>query len=520
MARAAQSFSEIGSFLARRWSGNDHITVEFSEKTGTRTRLTENRIILSPIEKRPGDDFARYRQFRMDVWYESMKVRFCRRILSRDHAFGFVLDMLEERRIESLGRQAWRGMDTEIMFCQAYRFLSRPPLTQVYGRAKILEAFYQHFMFGAFRGEVQASHFERVSRASRTARKIVESSLRQDVQTDMIEKKVGEIIRILDIDSLQTVPVSLPFIRQDIPVNQQDVTRFLGAVKKNREGDFGRTDSAAILAGESVTGKYRTLAEQTLIHEKTDTMPGVGGIRTPSSDGIDESSIYDADLIVGLKTRFRRWKNGYSETHQMSGDELDVESYLDGQNPFVTDTRRSIKSSIIILLDHSSSIAADAVGYKKATLGLCEVLSYLDVQFAVYAFSTMDRSIVCWLIKNEESRWRRIHARRLAGIVANGSTPLAQVYQKMLPALQAKRPDIFLTLTDGEPSDPVAVREVIKSVRARGIRMVALGLGPGTSRATTIASNLKRLGYERTLATSRLQDIPHKVLSILDAEEA
>ena len=49
--------------------------------------------------------------------------------------------------------------------------------------------------------------------------------------------------------------------------------------------------------------------------------------------------------------------------------------------------------------------------------------------------------------------------------------------------------------------------------------MVALGLGPGTSRATTIASNLKRLGYERTLATSRLQDILRKVAGHTDAEE-
>ena len=189
---------------------------------------------------------------------------------------------------------------------------------------------------------------------------------------------------------------------------------------------------------------------------------------------------------------------------------------MDGHKPFITDERRSIKTHIVILLDHSSSISADAIGYKKATLGLCEVLSYLEVRFAVYAFSTMDRAVVCWLIKNEESGWGRLHARRLAGIVANGSTPLAQVYQKMLPALQARPPDIFLTLTDGEPSDPAAVRDVIRSVRSGGVRMVALGLGPSTSRATTIASNLKRLGYERTLATSRLQDIPRKVLSILD----
>lgn len=510
------SFSEVGSFLARRWSGNTRISVDISEKTGTRTRLSENRIILYPPNKRPGDDFARYRQFRMDVWYESMKVRFCSHILSRDHAFGFVLDMLEERRVESLGRRMWRGMDNEIMFCQTYRFLSRPPLTQVYGRAKILEAFYQHFMFGAFRGEVQAGHFQRVARASKAAGQAVRLALDKDLGTDWMEKRAGEIVRILDIDSLQTVPISLPFVRQDIPVNRRDVTRFLGAVRKNREGDFGRTDPAAVLAGESVSGEYRTVAEEAVMTERKESVPGVGGIRTPASEGVDESVIYDADLITGLKTRFRRWKNGYSEVHHTSGDELDVESHMDGHKPFITDERRSIKTNIVILLDHSSSISADAIGYKKATLGLCEVLSYLEVRFAVYAFSTMDRAVVCWLIKNEESGWGRLHARRLAGIVANGSTPLAQVYQKMLPALQARPPDIFLTLTDGEPSDPAAVRDVIRSVRSGGVRMVALGLGPSTSRATTIASNLKRLGYERTLATSRLQDIPRKVLSILD----
>jgi hypothetical protein len=46
--------------------------------------------------------------------------------------------------------------------------------------------------------------------------------------------------------------------------------------------------------------------------------------------------------------------------------------------------------------------------------------------------------------------------------------------------------------------------------------MVALGLGPNTIRATTIANNLRHLGYEKTMAVSRLKDIPTKVISILD----
>jgi hypothetical protein len=46
--------------------------------------------------------------------------------------------------------------------------------------------------------------------------------------------------------------------------------------------------------------------------------------------------------------------------------------------------------------------------------------------------------------------------------------------------------------------------------------MVSLGLGPNTVRATTIANNLKHLGYEKTMAVSRLKDIPSKVIGILN----
>jgi len=128
----------------------------------------------------------------------------------------------------------------------------------------------------------------------------------------------------------------------------------------------------------------------------------------------------------------------------------------------------------------------------------------------------VDKAVVCWLVKSDNQKWNNVCAKRLTQIIANGSTPLAEVYDKMYPILQSKRPKIFLTLTDGEPSDPNAVRLMIKSFRNLGIVMVALGFGPDTIRATTIASNLKYLNYERTLAVSRLKDIPNKVLGILE----
>ena len=198
------------------------------------------------------------------------------------------------------------------------------------------------------------------------------------------------------------------------------------------------------------------------------------------------------------------------------GDEFDAEAHADGQAPFLADARRSIRTRVAILLDHSSSVSAVQSEYKKAALALCEVLAYLRVPFSAHAFSTADRAVTCWQVKSGAQGWGSACAKRLAQIEANGSTPLADVYARMLPLLSSgRRPGVFLTLTDGEPSDPDAVRSAIRAFRAAGTGMAAIGFGPDTVRATAIASNLKGLGYDRTLAVSRLGDIPGKALAVI-----
>ncbi|MCA9819592.1 MAG: VWA domain-containing protein [Nitrosarchaeum sp.] len=510
-----ETLIEIATFLVRRWSEKEKIVVEFSDKVETRTRLNEDKVILTPLEKRIGNDFQKYRQFRTSLWYEAMRIKLCKKILSNDHAFGFILNTLETRRIEQIGRKIWKGMDEEIIFNYAYMLIARPQLHSVYGKARIVEAFYQFFMFGALKGEIQSSHFERIKKASMFAKKIVEESIEKDYDTEWLEKKVSEIIKILDIDSLLTIPVSLPFMRTGMPLTQEELLKFLTIVSKNKEGDFGKTDPNAVLRGDNVYSEYKVLLDENKKSDNKGLAPETIGVQIPQINNVDETTIYDINLISSLKTKFKDWKSGWKEQHVESGEEFDEESYIEGHEPFLTDIKKSIKTKIVILLDHSSSIATDALEYKKATLALCEVLAYLKVKFAVYAFSTQNRSVVCWLVKQDNVKWNNISAKRLAKIVANGSTPLAEVYSKMFPILQSKRPDIFLTLTDGEPSDPSAVRNMTESLKGLGIKMVAMGLGQNTVRATTIANNLKHLGYEKTLAVSRLNDIPGKVVGIL-----
>ena len=511
-----ETLVEIATFLVRRWSQKENVLVEFSDKMETKTRLVENKVILTPLEKRIGSYFQRYRQFRTSLWYEAMRIKFCKKILSNDHAYGFILNTLETKRIEHLGRKIWRGMDEEIIFNYSYMLVSRPQLHTVYGKARMVEAFYQYFMFGAIKGEIQASHFEKIKKATQLAKRVIDDAIQNEFDTVWLEKKVSEIIKILDIDSLLTVPVSLPFMKAGMAITKEELLKFLKVISKNNEGDFGKIDPKAVLEGDNVYDEYKILLDENKKSDAKGLMPKIIGVQTPTTKNVDETRIYDISLINSLKIKFKEWKSGWKEQHLRSGDEFDEENYIEGNEPFITDVKKSIKTKIIILLDHSSSISSEALEYKKATLALCEVLAYLKVKFAVYAFSTENRSVVCWQIKPENVKWNTMAAKRLAQIVANGSTPLAEVYGKMFSILQSKRPDIFLTLTDGEPSDPNAVRNMTKTLKGLGIKMAAIGLGPNTIRATTIAFNLKHLGYEKTLAVSRLNDIPGKVIGILD----
>ena len=510
------SLVEIATFLVRRWSEKDNIVVEISDKVETKTRLKENKVILTPLEKRIGDDFQKYRQFRTSLWYEAMRIKYCKKILSNDHAFGFILNTMETQRVERIGRKRWKGMDEEIIFNYTYMLVSRPQLHTVYGKARIVEAFYQYFMFGAIKGEIQSSNFEKIKQATAFAKKNVNKAIDEKYDTEWLEKNVGEIIKILDIDSLLTIPVSLPFMKAGMALSEEELLKALKIISKNKEGDFGSVDPSSVVRGDNIYDEYKVLLDENTKMENKGLAPEAIGIQIPATSNVDETTIYDMSLINGLKIKFKEWKSGWKEQYLKSGDEFDEENYIEGNEPFFTDVKKSIKTKIVILLDHSSSIASDAIEYKKATLALCEVLAFLKVKFAVYAFSTQNRSMVCWSIKPENVKWNHITAKRLAQIVANGSTPLAEVYDKMFSILQSKRPDIFLTLTDGEPSDSDAVRNMIKSLKGLGINMIALGLGPNTVRAIAIANNLRHLGYEKTMAVSRLKDIPNKVISILD----
>ena len=508
---------DIATFLARRWSGNEKVVIALSADKMPAAKPEKNLILLPFLNYYPGTDFQKYRQWRVALWYESMRMHYSTKVLSYEHAYGFILNTIETKRIEKLGLDVWEGMGDELIFNEGISWMSRPLLNSMFGKSKVAEAFSQLLLTGYIKGELFGGELERVKNAVDYARKIVSEALAGSYDTTWVEQHVPKIIKILELDALVSIPVIAPRTRVGASLNQSDLLKQVEKVVRMKNKRDPEERAREVFEGNDVLHEFETLVQES---KKTDNKGYESlenfGLSVPEKLDVDEAALYDLDLIQKVKSAFRDWKTGWVERHDQTGDELDVETYVEGlPRTFLSDFRLSIKTRITILLDHSSSIADAELEYKRATVALCEALSFLGVKFAVYAFSTERQQVKCWVIKPPTVKWSAICARRLAQVRASGGTPLAEVYGLLQPLLKSFKPDIFVTLTDGEPSDFDAVRRMVLSYRKDGIHMVAIGLGRNLNDAVSIGHNLKYLSYERTLAVSRLQDMPKKVIRLL-----
>jgi von Willebrand factor type A domain len=509
---------DVATFLARRWSGNSKIVISLTRDTMPTAKPEKSQIVLPVIDYFPGTDFQKYRQWRVALWYESTRMAHSSKVLSYDHAFGFLLNTVEKKRVEFLGLLQWQGMVKEIIFNESVCWLSRPLLNSLYGRHKIVEAFSQYFLTGYIKGELFSNEFNKVRNSADFANTIVEQAIKNNHGTNWIEQHIPRLIKMLEIDPLVSIPIIAPRTRIGMSISRSDLLKQIQNVLNTKyKPDEIDTATRKVVEGNDVLTEFKTLLNESTKTENKgyESLENLG-LSIPNRLDLDETLIYDMDLIEKIKAAFRSWKTGWVERHDKTGEEFDSESYAEMlPKPFLTDVKLSIRTKVAILLDHSSSIEDVELQYKQATIALCEALYHLGIKFAVYAFSTEARQVKCWIIKPLNIKWSAVSARRLAQIKASGGTPLAEIYGLLLPITKSFKPDIMVTLTDGEPSDFNAVREMVLSYRKMGINMVGLGVGRNLNDSVAIAHNLKYLNYQKTLAVSRLQDIPKKVINLL-----
>ena len=527
---------EIATFLSRRWSDSTESTIHISREGIISTNLDKKRITLPGLDYFYGNIFQKYRQWRTLLWYESVRLKYSFKIFDTDVVFGFVFNILETKRIEILGLEEWKGMIKEIIYYEGLSWHNKPLLNSLHGKNKVLEAFSQFFLTGYIKGELYGGENERVIRASEYAQNILREYIKnfklnnktfdQIKDQKWLEYETRQIIKILQVDSLMSVPpipIIMPKSKIGLSMKQEEVLSQIEKLVriKNKEIEIEKLKKE-IVQGDDINEEFRIIVNESKKndnkgYETTENL----SIAIPDNMGVDENAIYDFDLINKVKTALKEWKSGWKEKYDFSGDEIEIENYIERQSKiFISDKKIAINVKISVLLDLSSSIEDNEIEYKKATVALCEGLEYLGIKFSIYAFNTESRMVKCWVIKPPTARWGSIYARRLMQVKPIGGTPLAEIYKILQPSISAFKPDIFVTLTDGEPSDMDAVRSVVLSYKRSGVEMIAIGLGSDLGDAIGIGHNLKYLNYQRilTLSKKRLQDLPKKVLGLLTTD--
>jgi hypothetical protein len=146
-ASANSILLDISTFLARRWSDNPNVIVSLSDDKQPYTDIDRQQIFLPTLNYFHGEEFDRYRQWRVTLWYEAMKIKYCTKVKasSKEHAYGFILNCLETKRVEILGLEIWQGMTNEIIFYEAMSWITKPLLNTIYGRHKLIELFHNIF---------------------------------------------------------------------------------------------------------------------------------------------------------------------------------------------------------------------------------------------------------------------------------------------------------------------------------------------------------------------------------------
>jgi hypothetical protein len=527
---------EIATFLSRRWSDSTDSTIHISREGKISTNLDGKRITLPGLDYFYGNIFQKYRQWRTLLWYESVRIKYSFKSFDTDIVFGFIFNILETKRIEILGLEEWKGMIKEIIYYEGLSWHNKPLLNTLHGKNKVLEAFSQFFLTGYIKGELYGGENERVISASDYAHNVLRDYIKNfklnnktfDPMKDQkwLEYETRQIIKILQIDSLMSVPVIpilMPKSKVGLSMKQEEILSQIEKLVriKTKEIEIERLKKE-IVQGDDINEEFRIIVNESKKNDNKgfETTENLS-IAIPDNLGVDETAIYDFDLINKVKTALKEWKSGWKEKYDFSGDEIEIENYIEKQPKiFISDKKIAINVKISVLLDLSSSIEDNEVEYKKATVALCEGLEYLGIKFSIYAFNTESRMVKCWVIKPPTARWGSIYARRLMQVKPIGGTPLAEIYKILQPSINAFKPDIFVTLTDGEPSDMDAVRSIVLSYKRSGVEMIAIGLGADIGDAIGIGYNLKYLNYQRilTLSKKRLQDLPKKVLGLLTAE--
>lgn len=195
--------------------------------------------------------------------------------------------------------------------------------------------------------------------------------------------------------------------------------------------------------------------------------------------------------------------------HKRAGNRVDSSRL---SRVFVGDTRifrkqverQDVNTAVHMLADLSGSMGACYVEALSVVYGLGKVLqSIRGVNPAISAFPFAEQGVLAVrpLLKHGE-RMEMAHQR--FGLKPSGGTPMAQSLWTVAASLvQQKEPrKVCLVVTDGDPDNVQAAKEIIDRCERAGIEMMAIAIGHKAPTIATLFHNHRVIGSVNELRTA------------------
>jgi len=548
----------VAQFLGRAWSGKSDLSVKLdinaTEAFAGRDDSYKPVIVVPPPSRFPTTELiTAYRLWRATLWHESMHHYYGLPELYRiDTNVKHILNAVEDYRIEQRGVKEYPGMSRELDLRRAvYYSLAREPRDDI-------EAYIQLLL-------LRAVKHKSVPKCVVDAVKYTKEAVEQGVDSETIAKRVCEMLGVepneyrlhmreatgyaayhhskkLKKHELEGAVVDWLKAKQQAekqceqgglmagePKQEEQAKQgSLTASEQLTEQKIGRQETDESIVGEAeelltVPSEVMEEIEQVRIEDKRIEHGRKGAasevmeaITLPSKLDVDESKLYDHELITHLVSQMRKLRKGWKEVSSYTG-EFDVDSYVARHSKvFVDEERLKVKDfKVLILVDHSGSICGYDEKYKSACIALAEALNALKIPFAIYVFTEYRTYTQIYLVKGFNEKWTRMNAKRLAQIRPDGGTPLGEVYVRLKRVVMKNKGKLyFITLTDGEPSTPAFCSSCITELK-KYCRMVAVAFGHSMEEAVKLAMNLKFLGYDRYVALDDIMKLSEKVIGLL-----
>jgi hypothetical protein len=385
----------------------------------------------------------------------------------------------------------------------------------------IVEAFTQSLLMGKQKGELPKEDQEKLDQIIEEIKNELRTDLEDEKKSSreiynglkkLVEKFMQEM-NIPDDDKDETRSEMTDPHEGEGNFDPKEIENFLNNLVPDKEGPREDGDPGTMITREDIekalNGTPQDAKElQQIMNpqgKNKDEDPSVPEEFEPLTNTGDPSIYRDKKFITKMNELLSQWRAGWKRVFGSSGTMYNLQRELGtrGEEAFTSRLRLDAgKTKTLFVIDMSGSMYPRQEDYKRVLASTMEVLEGIRAQTAIFGFS--EASADFFKLKDFRQPWNRQRQEELAGMQAQGGTPLAATLIALEPYIKKHRPQYTVIITDGSPEDDP--REIIKTLR-KETHLVGFGIGD-----EDIAKKLKSFGVNESFSVNDPYAIPAKLV--------